>query len=407
MLLRLAFSLLSGYFCPGRSLQWMLTADQRRLPRQLCGQSDRRATIAQSCCTSPSELCVSLVAARSEPGSTGVGNQVRRRREGVQVRHARRCGSRRGGECSCAPTYQAQVWSARDHRPIRKTFPTVAGALAWRQETQVALRRGTLRAPTATTLAEAADAWLAGAEAGIIRTRSDDPYKPSALRSYRHALQSKLLPELGRLRLSAIKRNDLQDLVDRMVAAGRSPSTVRNTILPLRAIYRRAIDRDQLAVNPTLKLLLPAVRGKREPVARADEAVTLLAVLPPEDRALSGQPPSTAAYAAESCKRSNGPTSTSTTISSTSNAPGITRPVSSHQGAALAIGASQSPMRYANTSSPTTCAKGAASKASSSRIATVAHSTQKSFSPERETHGKPQSRNQSLYMSAATPTPPS
>jgi integrase len=226
------------------------------------------------------------MAARSGPRSTGIGNEVRRRREGIQARHARRCASRRGGECSCTPTYQAQVWSARDRKPIRKTFPTVAGALAWRQETQVALRRGTVRAPTATTLAEAAEAWLAGAEAGIIRTRSGDPYKPSALRSYRHALQSKLLPDLGRLRLSAIRRNDLQDLVDRMVAAGRSPSTVRNTILPLRAIYRRAIDRDQLAVNPTLKLRLPAVRGKRDRVARADEAATLLAVLPPDDRAL-------------------------------------------------------------------------------------------------------------------------
>ena len=94
------------------------------------------------------------------------------------------------------------------------------------------------------------------------------------------------MPELGRLRLSAIRRNDLQDLVDRMVAAGRSPSTVRNTILPLRAIYRRAIDRDQLALNPTLKLRLPAVRGKRDRVARADEAVALLAVLPPDDRVL-------------------------------------------------------------------------------------------------------------------------
>jgi len=47
------------------------------------------------------------------------------------------------------------------------------------------------------------------AASGIIRTRSGDRYKPSALRSYRHALQSKLLPELGRLRLSGIRRNDL------------------------------------------------------------------------------------------------------------------------------------------------------------------------------------------------------
>ena len=82
------------------------------------------------------------------------------------MRHSRRCASRSGSECSCTPTYQAQVWSARDRKPIRKTFPTVAGALAWRQETQVALRRGTLRAPTATTLAEAAEAWLARRRGG-------------------------------------------------------------------------------------------------------------------------------------------------------------------------------------------------------------------------------------------------
>jgi integrase len=202
------------------------------------------------------------------------------------VRHSKGCASRVGGVCSCRPGYQAQVWSARDRKPIRKTFVTVTDALAWRQETQVALRRGTMRAPTVTTLSEAADYWLADAEAGIIRTRSGDAYKPSALRSYRQALQGKLLPELGRVRLSAISRNDLQDLIDRMIAAGRSPSTIRNTILPLRAIYRRAIDRDQLAVNPTLKLRLPAVRGKRDRVARADEAATLLAVLAPDDEAL-------------------------------------------------------------------------------------------------------------------------
>jgi hypothetical protein len=176
---------------------------------------------------------VSLVVARSEHGSTGVGNQVRRRREGIQVRHGRRCANRSGSECSCTPTFQAQVWSARDRKPIRKTFPTVAGALAWRQETQVALRRGTLRAPTTTTLAEAAEAWLSGAEAGIIRTRSGDRYKPSALRSYRHALQSKLLPELGRLRLSAIRRNELQDLNAAKHHHGPSNHSAKPTALPL------------------------------------------------------------------------------------------------------------------------------------------------------------------------------
>jgi integrase len=158
--------------------------------------------------------------------------------------------------------------------------------MAWRQEAQVALRRGLLRAPTAVTLEEAAREWLAAAEAGIIRTRSGDRYKPSALRSYRQDLNGKVLPELGRLRLSAVSRSDVQDLVDRLVARGLSASSVRNAILPLRALYRRALARDVIALNPTKNLSLPAVRGRRERVARAEEAAALIAAVPLAEQAL-------------------------------------------------------------------------------------------------------------------------
>ena len=201
-------------------------------------------------------------------------------------RHARGCASRGGGACSCSPSYQAQVWSARDGKPIRKTFATVAEAKAWRQESQVALRRGSLRAPSPATLNEAASGWLEAAKAGIVRTRSGDRYKPSTLRSYEQALRTKILPELGRLRLTAVSSTILQDLVDRLGAAGLAPSTIRNAILPLRAIYRRAQGRAEVAVNPTLKLALPAVRGRRERVARPAEAVDLLQALPLGERAL-------------------------------------------------------------------------------------------------------------------------
>jgi integrase len=209
-----------------------------------------------------------------------------RRPEGVQVRHARPCASRFGRPCTCRPTFQAQVWSARDRRPIRKTFATLAAAKAWRQDSQVALRRGTLRAPTASTLAEAAEDWLFAAKEGIVRTRSGDPYKPSALRGYERSLRSHALPELGHLRLSAVDRNRVQDLVDSLVARGRAPSSVRNAILPLRAIYRRAVARCEVAVNPTLGLALPAVRGRRERIARPGEAASLIAALGEPDRAL-------------------------------------------------------------------------------------------------------------------------
>src|SRR5581483_5281369 len=70
------------------------------------------------------------------------------------------------------------------------------------------------------------------------------------------------------------------------VTAGRSPSTIRNALLPLRAIYRRALQRGDVAVNPTVKLALPAVRGRRDRVARGDEAAALLGALPASERAL-------------------------------------------------------------------------------------------------------------------------
>jgi integrase len=178
------------------------------------------------------------------------------------------------------------VWSARDARTIRKTFTTLGDARAWRAETKFALRRGVARAPTRTTLNQAAEEWLAAARAGIVRNRSGETYKPSALRSYEQALALKVLPELGHLRLSAISRNTVQDLVDRLVAQGLSASTVRNSILPLRAIYRRSVSRSEVLVNPTLGLALPAVRGRRERVARPSEAHALLQALSPADRAI-------------------------------------------------------------------------------------------------------------------------
>ena len=56
-----------------------------------------------------------------------------------------------------------------------------AAAKLWRADAQVALHEGRLRAPSPITLQEAATKWLAGAREGLIRTRSGDEYKPSAV----------------------------------------------------------------------------------------------------------------------------------------------------------------------------------------------------------------------------------
>jgi integrase len=205
---------------------------------------------------------------------------------GIRVRHSKVCPSRSGGTCQCRPTYQASVWSARESKRLFKTFASLADAKAWRTDAQVALRRGTMRAGSTGTLREAAEAWLEGVKSGAIRNRSGHAYKPSAIRGYETALVTRVLPALGGLRLAEIRRVDLQDFADRLCADSLDPSTVRNTLMPLRAIFRRAVARGEVAVNPTSGLELPAMEGARDRIASPGEAAELLAALPERDRAL-------------------------------------------------------------------------------------------------------------------------
>ena len=74
---------------------------------------------------------------------------------GIRQRHGRNC---RGGRCQCS--WEAFVYSKRDGKKIRKTFATQQAAKGCRQESSVAVRKMLMRAPTAITVAQAADAWL-------------------------------------------------------------------------------------------------------------------------------------------------------------------------------------------------------------------------------------------------------
>ncbi len=200
---------------------------------------------------------------------------------GIRQRHSRNC---KGGRCQCS--WEAFVYSKRDGKKIRKTFPTLAAARAWRQESTVAVHKMLMRAPTAVTIAQAAESWLEGARDGRIRNRSGDPYKPAAIRAYEAAYRRRVKPALGSMRLSDVTRNDLQDFVDELVAEGCSPSTIVVTIASLRVIYKRALIRAEIAVNPVLGLQLPAVRGGRNRIAAPEECAELLDALPERDRPL-------------------------------------------------------------------------------------------------------------------------
>lgn len=204
--------------------------------------------------------------------------------QGIRVLHARSCPTRHDARCTCKPRYEASAYLAKQRRKIRRNFASLAEARNWRADAHVAIRRGTLGAQTQRTLRDAASAWLAGAEAGTIRTRSGDEYKPSTLRSYQASLDARILPDYGSGKLSDLGRLDVQGLVDQMLADGCDPSTIRNTLMPLRVIYRRALNRGDITLNPTTGLELPAVRGRRDRIATPEQAAQLLNALRVHDR---------------------------------------------------------------------------------------------------------------------------
>ena len=210
--------------------------------------------------------------------------------KGVRERHSRWCPSYHDEACVCSPRWEAWVYSRNDRGKIRKTFPERWEAKAWRHEQLELASIDRLRAPSRLSLAEAGSRWVEMARDGQIRNRSGRRYKPSALRTIETDLRLHLAPRLGTRSMGGVTRADLQRLVGRWLAAGRSPSKIRSIINAARVLWR---DLDlitghdnELLIDPTRGLRLPASTGRRERIATPDEARRLIEALPPRDRAL-------------------------------------------------------------------------------------------------------------------------
>jgi integrase len=121
---------------------------------------------------------------------------------------------------------------------------------------------------------------------GVARARGGDPYKPRLIGDYGRALERRIYPAFGSVKLPDLRRRQIQVLIDRMVADGYDGGTIRNAIKPLQVIYRRAIQAEQVAVSPCTHLELPSARGRRERIASPTEAAALIAALPEAHRAL-------------------------------------------------------------------------------------------------------------------------
>ena len=71
-----------------------------------------------------------------------------------------------------------------------------------------------------------------------------------------------------------------------MLGWGLDPSSIRNTMNALRPVFRRAVNRNELIVNPTSGLEIPAPKGKRLRIADPVEAAALIGATAKADQAL-------------------------------------------------------------------------------------------------------------------------
>lgn len=134
----------------------------------------------------------------------------------------------------------------------RRTAGTMAEARALKGEISADLSRGEYREQSRITLAEYADEW--------VRTyagRTSRGIRPTTLEEYRRDLEAHVLPVLGRRRLSQIEPRHVKLLASDLAKAGRLPSTVRNIMAPLRALFATAVEEGVVRTNPCAGLRLP------------------------------------------------------------------------------------------------------------------------------------------------------
>jgi integrase len=210
------------------------------------------------------------------------------RRGRIETRHRDHCRSHGGGRCNCRPSYRARVvdpvsgrrhWSKTMHDPI--------AAERWLADALRALDAGVSPGrPNKTTVAEHIHDLLERMRDGRALDRSGGRYRPSTIRSYEIAAERYVKPKLGHMRIDAVRRRDVQDLVDELRVRGLAPSTVHNKLDVLRVVFRHALRREEVAADPCTNLDLPSVRSKPKRVADPARAEALLDALPEAERAL-------------------------------------------------------------------------------------------------------------------------
>lgn len=157
-----------------------------------------------------------------------------------------------------------------------RTFEKKKDADAFRNQAAIEVQIGTHTVRSdSVTFAHAAMAWLDSCER---RWRRNDRMAGNTFKNYRFATEKKIIPAIGRLMLSDIKVSAIQDHVDDL--ATRYKTTASLAVIVINQIFKFAIEREWIAVNPLKSRPLRARDSRqKKAVPTKEEIQRILAAL--------------------------------------------------------------------------------------------------------------------------------
>lgn len=149
----------------------------------------------------------------------------------------------------------------------RKRFERKSDAEAYREQVRTEQRKGTFVLPARATVREFACLWLEQGVRGIL--------EDSTALDYQETLEYYILPRLGQVRLSELRKEAVQAAFNDLAKAV-SPTTVRHAHRVLRRMLNVAIEWGKLAINPAVGIALPRAPQRPPTIWKPDQAMDFL-----------------------------------------------------------------------------------------------------------------------------------
>ncbi len=108
--------------------------------------------------------------------------------------------------------------------------------------------------------------------------------KPSTLRSYQDTIKKQLVPRFGDYFLHQVSATMMQRFVTERLATGVKGKTVRNDVVVLKLIYKRAFKNGYIRVNPAEYIDLPRIETTEVEILSPEEVRLFLTIVTAKHR---------------------------------------------------------------------------------------------------------------------------